>query len=139
MKLTNSFGKAFTYTVVLLFILVCSQPDVFAKDSASADASPAKNAATTQAPEFLRVPVFFVTDRNLQKTKTGDTDFGGFRKYIGDCKHDPFMGSAYTVVPNFEHKQLNDHLKSLGWTDAEKTDKFRDFKVNLIWNCLYLS
>jgi esterase/lipase superfamily enzyme len=42
------------------------------------------------------------------------------------------MGTAYTVVPNYEHKQINDHLKDLGWCEAQPTDKFREFKVELI-------
>jgi hypothetical protein len=54
---------------------------------------------------LLRVPVFFITDRNLQPSKHGEIDFGARRKYIEDCKHDPFMGSAYCVVANVDGKQ----------------------------------
>ena len=63
------------------------------------------------ADRFLRVPVFFITDRNLQPRKNGEVDFGPFRKYIGECKHDPYMGPAYCVVENVEGKELTDKLQ----------------------------
>jgi hypothetical protein len=85
--------------------------------------------AAELAARFLRVPVFFVTDRNLQPTKSGEVDFGPHRKYLGDCKHEPFMGSAYCVVENVEKKPLSDHLKDLGWSKAEASDKAGAFKI----------
>ena len=88
--------------------------------------------ATEASDRFLRVPVFFITDRNLQPTKTGDVDFGPQRKYIGECKHDPFMGSAYCVVENVEKKPLSDHLKELGWSQALSKDKLGDFKATTV-------
>jgi pimeloyl-ACP methyl ester carboxylesterase len=81
---------------------------------------------------FLRIPVFFITDRNLQSAKSGDVDFGPHRKYIGDCKHDPFMGSAYCVVENIDNKPLTAHLKDLGWSKAEGADKVGDVKASPI-------
>jgi esterase/lipase superfamily enzyme len=80
--------------------------------------------ASDAAPRFLRVPVFFVTDRNQAPIpKWGGVDFGPHRKYIGECKHDPFMGTAYCVIENVEGKQLTAPLKALGWTAAEPKDK----------------
>ena len=84
------------------------------------------------APAFYRIPVFFITDRNLEHRKTGEVDFGPYRKYVGDCKHDPYMGSAYTVVPNYEGKQLDEHLKLLGWAAGGGNEKFRSFKAEPI-------
>lgn len=78
------------------------------------------------------MPVFFVTDRNLRQTKSGDVDFGPDRKYVGECKHDPFMGSAYCVVANVDGKPLTDHLKEMGWTRADSHDKLKDFKATLV-------
>ncbi|MDP3507259.1 MAG: alpha/beta hydrolase [Candidatus Melainabacteria bacterium] len=85
--------------------------------------------AAELAERFLRVPVFFITDRNLEPTKTGEVDFGPHRKYLGDCKHEPFMGSAYCVVENLEKKPLSDHLKNLGWSKAAVSDKVGAFKI----------
>ena len=78
---------------------------------------------------LLRIPVFFITDRNLQTGKSGEVDFGPYRKYVDECKHDPFMGSAYCIVENLEGKQLSDRLKKLGWSNAESKDKLGDFKA----------
>src|ERR1700728_2845708 len=84
-------------------------------------ASAADRAATTD--RLIRVPVFSITDRNLQPSKLCNIDFGPHRKYISDCKHDPFMGSAYCVVDNVDHKAITTHLQDLGWAKAEATDK----------------
>ena len=83
--------------------------------------------ASDAAPKLVRVPVFFVTDRNQAPTpKWGGVDFGPHRKYLTDCKHDPFMGTAYCVIENLEGKQLTPTLKALGWTEAEPKDKVTD-------------
>ena len=41
--------------------------------------------AAESAERFLRVPFFFITDRNLLTTKSGDIDFGPHRKYLDDA------------------------------------------------------
>src|SRR6516164_3603313 len=86
------------------------------------------------APRFLRIPVLFITDRNLAPPKKNPeaVDFGPHRKYIGECKHDPYMGTAYCVMPNVEGKQLDKHLTDLGWAPAERKEKEGDFKATLI-------
>ena len=81
---------------------------------------------------LLRMPVFFLTDRNFEPSKKHAVDFGVHRKYIGDCKHDPFMGTAWCVVENVDHKVLDAHLKELGWAQAEKGDKPGAFEATLI-------
>lgn len=90
--------------------------------------------ASETAPRFVRVPVFFITDRNLVPAKpNSDTvNFGPHRKYIDDCKHDPFMGTAYCVIENVEGKQLSQNLKDLGWAEAEGKDKEGTFKATLL-------
>ena len=81
---------------------------------------------------LLRMPIFFLTDRNFEPSKNHEIDFGVHRKYIGDCKHDPFMGTAWCVVENVDHKVLDSHLKELGWAKAEKGDKPGAFEATLI-------
>jgi hypothetical protein len=85
-------------------------------------------------PRFLRIPVFFITDRNLAPPKGHPDviDFGPHRKYIGDCKHDPYMGTAYCVMPNVEGKRLDKHLSDLGWASVEGKQKEGDFKATLL-------
>jgi hypothetical protein len=92
-------------------------------------------AQAANAPRFLRIPVFFITDRNLLPAKSNApevVDFGPHRKYIGDCKHDPYMGTAYCVMPNVEGKQIDKHLSDLGWAPAEGKEKEGNFKATLI-------
>ncbi|MBS1957791.1 MAG: alpha/beta hydrolase [Cyanobacteria bacterium SZAS-4] len=73
--------------------------------------------------EYLRVPIFFLTDRNLiGDPKQSNFDFGPHRKYLGDCLHDPFLGTASVVIKNVDHKPLTEGLKRLGW-EAVATDK----------------
>jgi Alpha/beta hydrolase of unknown function (DUF900) len=90
--------------------------------------------ADDAAPKFLRIPVFFITDRNLAPPKKHPdvVDFGPHRKYIDECKHDPFMGTAYFVMPNLEGKQLTKHLLDLGWAPAEGKEKEGNFKATLL-------
>jgi hypothetical protein len=84
----------------------------------------APSMASDSAPRFLRVPVLYITDRNqLPTPKFGGVDFGPQRKYLGDCKHDPFMGTAYCVIENVDGKELTDYRKSLGWAPAEPKEK----------------
>jgi Alpha/beta hydrolase of unknown function (DUF900) len=92
------------------------------------------NAADEKVASFWRVPIFFITDRNLALVtpKSPDTDFGPHRKYIGECKHDPFMGTTYCVIPNYEGKPLTQALIDLGWTAADPKDKEGNFKANLL-------
>jgi esterase/lipase superfamily enzyme len=97
-----------------------------------ASAGAAEKASTTDG--LIRVPIFFITDRNLQPSKLGNIDFGPHRKYVGDCKHDPFMGSAYCVVENVDHKAISSHLQDLGWAKAEPKDKVGAFAATPLTN-----
>ncbi len=73
--------------------------------------------------KFVRVPIFFLTDRNLVgDPKQDNFTFGPHRKYLGDCLHDPFLGTAKVVIENVDHKPLTDALKSIGW-EAAPSDK----------------
>ncbi|GEM_PF-906541 len=102
---------------LLLTLLFC-----FHSSASAAEKAPHTNG-------LIRVPVFFITDRNLQPSKLGKVDFGPHRKYIGDCQHDPFMGKAYCVVENTDNKTINAHLKDLGWAETEAKDKLGAFKA----------
>src|SRR5262249_49944887 len=89
--------------------------------------------ASDIAPRFLRVPVFFITDRNqLPTPKFGGVDFGPHRKYLEDCKHDPFLGTAYCVIDNVDGKPLTDQLKKIGWAPAAPKEKLQSTQAELI-------
>lgn len=96
-------------------------------------ASAASEASDPNSPKLVRVPVFFVTDRNLVTTKaeTGPV-FGGQRKYTTDCKHDPFMGYGYFVIENKSAKQLTGQLIAQGWSAAAEHEKDGFSKIELI-------
>ncbi len=52
-------------------------------------------AAESPTPKFVRVPLFFITDRNLvSDTVASGAEFGPHRKYVGECQHDPYMGTG---------------------------------------------
>lgn len=90
-------------------------------------------AAQTESAQFVRVPVYFITDRNLEaERKDGGAQFGPHRKYIGDCLHDPYMGLGYCVVENTSGKQLSQKLLDLGWAAASPEDKEGFDKEQLI-------
>jgi hypothetical protein len=77
--------------------------------------------AEESASKFVRVPIFFLTDRNLiGDPKQSNFDFGPHRKYLGDCLHDPFVGNAYVVIENVDKKPITEALKGIGWQSAEK-------------------
>lgn len=89
--------------------------------------------AEENTPRFVRVPIFFVTDRNLQATDAQvGAQFGPHRKYIGECQHDPYMGSGYCVVENKSNKPLTETLKKLGWSAAADKEKLGAYKINRI-------
>jgi len=89
--------------------------------------------ASDLAPRFVRVPLFYITDRNqLPPTKLCKVDFGPHRKYIGECKHDPFLGTAYCVVENVERKQITPNLQALGWAPAGAKEKLAASEASII-------
>lgn len=90
--------------------------------------------ATDEVPRYLRVPVFFVTDRNklVAKSHSDVVDFGPQRKYVDECLHDPYMGTAYCVMPNAEGKKLTKELTDLGWAPAGAGEKDGVFKATLL-------
>jgi hypothetical protein len=88
--------------------------------------------ADDPVPTLMRVPLFFITDRNLvgNEPETGPK-FGPHRKYIGECLHDPFMGKGYYVVANLGHKRLTPELTALGWAAADAREKAGTYKIEL--------
>lgn len=79
-------------------------------------AMPAASAAECKA---LKIPVFFVTDRNrLDTGDKGPVGFGRDRKYRGMCKHDPDIGVAYCIVRNIERKSGAQLCPELGWEEV---------------------
>lgn len=84
-------------------------------------------------PDMVRVPVYFVTDRNLETdSKDKGAVFGPHRKHIGDCLHDPFMGVGYCVIKNATGKSLSSELTEQGWAPASPTDKEGETVVRTI-------
>lgn len=94
--------------------------------------SPAE--ASNSETRFLRIPVFFITDRNLvlSHSHSDNVTFGPHRKYVYDCKHDSFMGKAYCVIDNVEGKPLTKGLEGLGWAQVKGKEKEGDYKAKLI-------
>jgi len=86
-----------------------------------------------KAPALIRVPVYFITDRNLvSDTPEQGAVFGPHRKYIGDCKHDPYMGLAWCVIKNTDGKQITPALAQLGWAPVEGREREGASKATLI-------
>lgn len=85
--------------------------------------------AVEPVPELVRVPVFFVTDRNLQSSSADSAEFGPHRKYLGDCQHDPYMGTGFCVVENVAHKALTPDLLAIGWKPAESQEGVGAHKI----------
>lgn len=63
----------------------------------------------------MSVPVFYLTDRN----KEGDT-YGPDRKYLTDCKHDPFYGVAHVCIANENNKPVDEKRTNCGWQAESK-------------------
>lgn len=81
-------------------------------------------AGEKDAAALIRVPVFFITDRNLASNNVEKgAEFGPHRKYIGDCAHDPYMGVAQCVIENSAHQVLTPELEKLGWSNAANEKK----------------
>lgn len=69
-----------------------------------------------QAPPMVRIPVLYATDRNRE-----GNSYGPNRKYIVDCLHDLYYGTAYVPVPNEKSRQADPTFDRLGWKGIEKT------------------
>lgn len=112
----SRFVRAASFMWLLLFFVVIQSSE-----------------AQAEAPKLVRVPLYFITDRNLQ-TNVPDKgpQFGPHRKYIAECQHDPFMGSGYCVVENRSHKPLSPELLSLGWAAADDNEKLGAVKLSLL-------
>jgi esterase/lipase superfamily enzyme len=91
--------------LALLFLLCAAMPSACAADC-----------------KALKIPVFFVTDRNrVDKGDKGPAVFGGERQYRGMCKHDPAVGVAWCIVRNTENKSGAQLCPELGWEPTEQT------------------
>ena len=78
-----------------------------------------QTAANDRAVRRINIPVFFMTDRNMeQPSKNGDVKFGIHRKYLGKCEHEVYMGVAVCSINNSRHKKLGETLQDLGWTKS---------------------
>lgn len=114
--------ELFILSILVAFLNIATQ---------SAYAEETAGAAPAEAPDFVRVPLFFVTDRNLLSQSENGPVFGPQRKYLGDCEHQPFLGSGYCVIENKAHKVLTPKLQALGWEPAESKEKVGAHKLAL--------
>lgn len=71
--------------------------------------------AETQAPPFVEIPVLYLTDGN----ERGDT-FGAERRYVVDCQHYMYYGTAYYRVNNELGRSSGSSFEMLGWHGAEE-------------------
>ena len=71
--------------------------------------------------KYATVPVHYVTDRNLK----GDT-FGNRRRYLNNCLHKMYYGTAYVNVPNINREIASDTLTALDWQLTNKKGKMVD-------------
>lgn len=67
----------------------------------------------------VSIPLLYLTDRNLEE---GKENYGSKRKYIIDCKHDMYYGTANVLVKNYEHKTDKELFEHLGWKEEKKGD-----------------
>jgi len=92
------------------------------KDSSNAEAQQTKEPKKkrekklVQEREGVIVPVLYLTDRDNDEKKT----YGSRRKYVVDCKHDMYYGTANVVVRNTERKHDPELFQKLDWKLAGK-------------------
>lgn len=72
--------------------------------------------AQAEEREGISIPVLYLTDRDNDEKK----NYGSRRKYIVDCKHDMFYGTANVIVRNTDAKRNSELFKNLGWTPGGK-------------------
>jgi esterase/lipase superfamily enzyme len=104
-------------------------PATTAQSQPAADAKAGKtlDLAAGTVPKYIRIPVYYLTDRNqLEKTKNGVVDFGCERKYRGVCKHELFMGMAYCCIRNTENKTFSPSMEQQGWELTKRNSEGPD-------------
>jgi len=99
------FGSRFLKLVLVFALLVPVATRAWAED---------KNAA----PKYVTVPVYYLTDRNLD----GDT-YGNSRRYKNACLHQMYYGTAFVTVENSKRLVGDEHFSALGWKAAEDKGK----------------
>lgn len=67
-------------------------------------------AADTQASAFVTIPVYYLTDREMD----GDS-FTARRRYHALCQHEMYFGTANVTVPNTLKKSDSALFQRLGW------------------------
>ena len=64
----------------------------------------------------LSIPVLYLTDRAAEKPS-----YGSRRKYVIDCKHDMYYGTAHVVVRNSKNKTDKARFEQLAWSQDGKS------------------
>ncbi len=115
--------------IFLLFALLSCSCFIQAKADETKDNKSEKKAQSkveSHDSAAVSVPIFYLTDREEDKGS-----YGSRRKYVIDCKHDPFYGIAKVVVPNTEHKDDAKVFSQLGWEKSTK-NAINDVKCDKI-------
>jgi len=73
---------------------------------------------SSSVPKFVVVPIYYLTDRNLE----GDT-FGRRRRYQSNCLHRMFYGTAFVTVENSNHETPGRLFDGLGWKATDDHPK----------------
>lgn len=98
-----------------LLMLLCP---VFAGEDTSSAAS---HGQTVRAPKYVTVPVYYLTDRNIE-----GKGYGYRRRYPGRCQHDMYYGTTYVTIPNHKSQQPDPLGDKLGWKYSEDKPKVKD-------------
>jgi esterase/lipase superfamily enzyme len=72
---------------------------------------------SANVPKYVTVPVYYLTDRNLE----GDT-YGNHRRYQTNCLHRMYYGTAFITVENRNHERHDSHFDALGWKEANQKE-----------------
>lgn len=78
----------------------------------------AQSHSTTPAPKYITVPVYYLTDRNRE-----GEGYGNRRRYLTNCLHQMYYGTAFVTIENHEHEQESKVTDSLGWKLTEQHPK----------------
>jgi hypothetical protein len=127
--ITYKLSTSFFLSLMLLVLAQCWSP---------ADAKDKSKNKDKEVKHYIRVPVFFVTDRRREAHDKGEgyVNFGTTRQYLGKCGHDPYLGVSYAVIENTHNKPIDGLRKELGWQNVSKHHE-GTYSVALICGCTY--
>lgn len=93
-------------------ILLCLLPLLASLPPAGAVTSTAQSEHAGRAPGVIRIPVFYLTDREQK-----GSSYGPNRKYLVGCRHDPFFGKVSCAVDNEQSIRIDSTLARQDWQE----------------------